>query len=422
MQSYYQASRNIEISQPQLSGDIEADVCIVGGGYTGLSSALYLAKGGLNVVLLEANKLASGASGVNGGQVSGGMRRDQFYIEKALGKDYARALWDIGEKAKYHARDLMDEYQIQCDYKKGIAHPNHKQKFCEDSRRYVEHLNQNYDYHDIEYLSDDEMKEITGSETYFGGSYDKGEAHCHPLNYALGIAKAALSANAQIYENSSVTSYKVTDNDVKVKTQNGSVKAKRLVLACNGYLENLEKRLTSKILPMNNYIIATEPLDSGTVAKINPRDIAFADSRFVINYFRLSADKRLRFGGGENYSQNLSDNITPIVTRPMEKIYPFLKGIKIDYAWGGKLAITMNRLPFFKTLNNESIISAQGYSGQGVALSSFSGKLIADKINGNGEIFDTIAKIPNPSFPGGKLFRSPSMKLGMLYYSLLDRL
>ena len=422
MQSYYQASRNVEINQPELAGGIEADVCIVGGGYTGLSSALYLAKGGLNVVLLEANKLASGASGVNGGQVSGGMRRDQFYIEKALGKDYARALWDIGEKAKYHARDLMDEYQIQCDYKKGIAHPNHKQKFCEDSRRYVEHLNQNYDYHDIEYLSDDEMKEITGSETYFGGSYDKGEAHCHPLNYALGIAEAALSANAQIYENSAVTSYKVADNDVKVKTQNGSVKAKRLVLACNGYLENLEKRLTSKILSMNNYIIATEPLDSATVAKINPRDIAFADSRFVINYFRLSADKHLLFGGGENYSQNLSDNIAPIVTRPMEKIYPFLKGVKIDYAWGGKLAITMNRLPFFKTLNNEKIISAQGYSGQGVALSSFSGKLIADKINGNGEIFDTIAKIPNPSFPGGKLFRSPSMKLGMLYYGLLDRL
>ncbi len=422
MQSYYQASRNVEINRPQLTGDIEVDVCIVGGGYTGLSSALYLAKGGLNVVLLEANTLASGASGVNGGQVSGGMRRDQFYIERSLGKEYARSLWDIGEKAKYHARDLMDEYQIQCDYKKGIAHPNHKQKFCEDSRRYVEHLNQDYDYHDIEYLNDDEMKEITGSEAYFGGSYDKGEAHCHPLNYALGIAKAALLANAKIYENSAVTNYKVTNDDVKVKTEYGSVKAKRVVLACNGYLENLEKRLTSKILPMNNYIVATKPLDDKTVEKINPRDIAFADSRFVINYFRLSADKRLLFGGGENYSQNLSNNIVPIVTRPMEKIYPFLKGIKIDYAWGGKLAITMNRLPFFKTLNNEKIISAQGYSGQGVALASFSGKLIADKINGNGEIFDTIAKIPTLSFPGGKLFRSPSMKLGMFYSSLLDRL
>ncbi len=422
MQSYYQASRNTEINQPELSGDIETDVCIVGGGYTGLSSALYLAKGGVNVVLLEANKLASGASGANGGQVSGGMRRDQLYIEKVLGKKYAHILWDIGEKAKYHAKDLMDQYQIQCDYKKGIAHPNHKQKFCENSRRYVEHLNQNYDYHDIEYLDDNEMQEVTGSETYFGGSYDKGEAHCHPLNYALGIAKAALSNKALIYENSAVTSYQINNNDVKVKTHHGSVKAKRLVLACNGYLNNLERRLNAKILPMNNYIIATEPLDAKTIKKINPRDIAFADSRFVINYYRLSADKRLLFGGGENYSQNLSSNIVPIVTKPMEKIYPFLKGIKIDYAWGGKLAITMNRLPYFKTLSNEKIITAQGYSGQGVALASYAGKLIAEKINGNGEVFDMVEKIPTPSFPGGKLLRNPSMKLGMLYYSLLDRL
>ena len=422
MQSYYQASRNIEISQPQLSGDIEADVCIVGGGYAGLSSALYLAKEGLNVVLLEANKLASGASGANGGQVSGGMRRDQFYIEKALGKEYARVLWDIGEKAKYHAKGLMDEYQIQCDYKKGIAHPNHKQKFCEDSRRYVEHLNQNYDYQDIEYLNDDEMKEVTGSETYFGGSYDKGEAHCHPLNYALGIAKAALSANAKIYENSTVSGYELSNGHVKVNTKAGSVKAQRVVLACNGYLGNLERRLNSKILPMNNYIVATKPLDNETVAKINPRDIAFADSRFIINYFRLSADKRLLFGGGENYSQELSNNIIPIVTKPLEKIYPFLRGVKIDYAWGGKLAITMNRLPFFKEMNKGKVLSAQGYSGQGVALASYAGKVITEKITGDGEIFDTMANIPMQSFPGGRFLRNSTMKVGMFYHALLDRL
>ena len=422
MQSYYQASRNIEISQPHLSGDIEADICIVGGGYTGLSSALYLAKEGLSVVLLEANKLASGASGANGGQVSGGMRRDQFYIEKALGKEYARILWDIGEKAKYHAKELMDEYQIQCDYKKGIAHPNHKQKFCEDSRRYVEHLNQNYDYNDIEYLNDDEMKEVTGSETYFGGSYDKGEAHCHPLNYALGIAQAALSAHAKIYENSTVLSYELSNSHVKVNTKSGSVKAERVVLACNGYLGNLEKRLNSKILPMNNYIVATKPLDNETVVKINPRDIAFADSRFVINYFRLSADKRLLFGGGENYSQELSNNIIPIVTKPLEKIYPFLKGVKIDYAWGGKLAITMNRLPFYKEMNQGRVLSAQGYSGQGVALASYAGKVIAEKITGDGEIFDTMANIPMQSFPGGGFLRNPTMKVGMFYHALLDRL
>ena len=422
MQSYYQASRNTQIDQPELIGDHDADVCVIGGGYTGLSTALYLANEGVSVFLIESNQIASGASGANGGQVSGGMRRDQFYLEKALGVDYAKVLWGIGEKSKYHAKELIDKYQIQCDYKKGIAHPNHKQKYCEESKQYVDHMIQNYDYKDMVYLSDDEMREVTGSDTYYGGSYDEAEAHCHPLNYALGIAKAALSAGAKIYENSAATSYKVFDDHVRVTTKNGSVKADRIVLACNGYLENLEKSLTSKILPMNNYIIATKPLDDETVQKINPKDIAFADSRFVINYFRMSADKRLLFGGGENYSQELSKNIVPIVTRPLEKIYPFLKGIKIDYAWGGKLAITMNRLPFFTTLNNERVISAQGYSGQGVALASYSGKIVSEKILGSGKTFDLMAKIPRQSFPGGRFLRNPSMKLGMLYYSLLDRI
>jgi len=227
---------------------------------------------------------------------------------------------------------------------------------------------------------------------------------------------------AKLYENSSALSYKVSDNHVRVTTKNGSIKADRIILACNGYLDNLEKGLTSTILPMNNYIVATKPLDDETVKRINPRDIAFADSRFVINYFRMSADKRLLFGGGENYSQELSKNIIPIVTRPLEKIYPFLKGVKIDYAWGGKLAITMNRLPFFTTLKKERVISAQGYSGQGVALASYSGKIVSEKILGSGETFDIMAKIPRKSFPGGRFLRNPSMKLGMLYYSLLDRI
>ncbi len=422
MQSYYQASRNTEIEQTSLTEDVVADVCVIGGGYTGLSTALYLANAGVKVILIESNKIASGASGANGGQVSGGMRRDQFYLEKALGLDYAKVLWEIGEKSKYHAKELIDKYQIKCDYKKGIAHPNHKQKYCDESKKYVDHMNENYDYHDIEYLSDNEMRGVTGSNTYYGGSYDEGEAHCHPLNYALGIAKAAISAGAKIFENSPALSYKVNDDHVKVLTKDGSIKADRVVLACNGYLGNLEKSLTSKILPMNNYIVATEILDDQTVKKINPKDIAFADSRFVINYFRLSADKRLLFGGGENYSQELSNNIIPIVTKPLEKIYPFLKGIKIDYAWGGKLAITMNRLPFFTTLHQDKVISAQGYSGQGVALASYSGKLVSEKITGNGETFDIMAKIPRQSFPGGRFLRNPSMKLGMLYYSLMDRL
>ena len=422
MQSYYQATRNFEINQPALEGEYEADICIIGGGYTGLSSALYLANEGVKVILVESNKIASGASGANGGQVSGGMRRDQFYLEKALGFDKAKVLWSIREEAKYHAKGLIDKYQIKCDYKKGIAHPNHKQKYCEESKQYVDHMINKYDYKDMVYLDDNEMREVTGSDTYFGGSYDEGEAHCHPLNYALGIAKAALEAGAKIFENTAAIKYKIHNNYVRVKTQNGSIKADRVIRSCNVYPENREKRLTSKILPMNNYIVATKPLDDEMVNKINPRDIAFADSRFVINYFRLSADKRLLFGGGENYYKELSKNIVPIVTKPLEKIYPFLKGIEIDYAWGGKLAITMNRLPFFTTLHDDKVISAQGYSGQGVALASYSGKIVSEKITGNGETFDIMSSIPRQSFPGGRFLRNPSMKIGMLYYSLLDRI
>ena len=422
MQSYYRESQNQILSFPQLKNELYADICIIGGGYTGLSTALYLAKKGISVILLEANNIASGASGANGGQSSGGMRKDQMYLEKKLGKDQAVALWKIGENAKHHAKSLVDEYGIDCDYKYGIAHPNHKQKYCDESKRYVEHLNKHYNYSEIEYLDKHEMFDLCGSDTYFGGSFNKGDAHLHPLNYALGIASVAKSEGALIFENSRVLEYTTDGSGVKVKTKDGEVSAGRLVLACNGYLDELEKQLTSKILPMNNYMVATEILDDETIARINPNDVAFADSRFVVNYFRLSADKRLLFGGGENYSRILSENICPIVTKPMKHIYPFLSSIKIDYAWGGKLAITLNRLPVFRELSKGKILAAQGYSGQGVSLASYSGKLIADKLTNDGDLFDTMARIPALSFPGGKTFRGPSMKIGMAYYALLDRL
>ncbi len=422
VQSYYRATQNKEITFPTLNSEKTADICVIGGGYTGLSTALYLAKKGISVILLEANNIASGASGVNGGQSSGGMRKDQMYLEKRLGKEQALALWKIGEQAKHHTKSLIDEYNIECDYKKGIAHPNHKQKYCEDAKLYVEHLNRVYNYTEIEYLDKNKMFDLCGSDGYFGGSFNKGDAHLHPLNYALGIASAAISEGAIIYENSRVIEYKVGDTGAKVSTKDGTVTSDRVILACNGYLEGLEKRLTAKILPMNNYIVATEILSDEVVSRINPKDIAFADSRFVINYFRLSSDNRLLFGGGENYSNNLSNNILHIVTKPMKIIYPFLSNLNIDYAWGGKLAITLNRLPVFREFENGKLLSAQGYSGQGVSLASFSGKIIADKITNTSDMFDTMSRIPITGFPGGRFLRSPSMKIGMAYYALLDRL
>lgn len=419
--AYLASCKPLSTHEPALSCDLDTDVCVIGGGYTGLSGAIHLAKKGYSVVLLEAQKMGWGASGRNGGQVGSGQRKAQDELEKMFGASRARQLWDLSEQSKFCLKGLIDEFSIQCDYKPGVAHPDHKQRYADESKRLVDKLNQQYDYTQIEYLNPAAMAEVTGSEAYFGGSLDMGAAHLHPLNYALGLADAARSLGVKIFENSRVTHYK-TGETTQVFTRDGVVRANRLVLGCNGYLANLEPRLLGKIMPINNFIVATEPLDADTARRVNPRDIAIADSRFVVNYYRLSADKRLLFGGGENYRASFPNDIASFVRKPMLKIYPYLKDVKIDYAWGGTLAVTLNRLPHFGTLDNERVLYAQGYSGHGVALATLAGKLMADKIAGEGAQFDLMAKLPTIQFPGGKWLRWPSMAAGMAYYALRDRI
>lgn len=419
-QSYYQASRNREIKLAALDGSRRADVCIIGGGYTGLSSALHLAQRGYDVVLLEARKPGWGASGRNGGQVCTGQRKDQIELTKMVGADAARHFWDLAEAAKDTVRQLIAEHGIDCDLKPGIAHPSHKFEYQRKSREYVDFLQREYDYQQIEYLEQDSMAELVGSDSYYGGSLDMGAAHLHPLNYALGIADAALAAGAKIYQDTPVRGYQEGQLN-RVQTDQGVVEAEHIVLACNGYLGKLEKRVAGKIMPINNFVIATEPLSEAQLKQINPRDVAIADSRFVVNYYRLSADKRLLFGGGENYSQNFPADIASFVRKPMLQVYPQLADTRIAYAWGGTLAVTLNRMPHFGRVGN-SIYHAQGYSGQGVAMASLAGRLIAEALSGEAENFDLFGKIPTPSFPGGDLLRWPGLVLGMSYYALRDRL
>ena len=419
-ESYYADTINRPLVVEQLCAEIDVDVCIIGGGFTGVSSALHLAQRGYSVVLLEANKIGWGASGRNGGQVGSDMRRDQDDLENMLGLDKARQMWGVAEAARHKVKSLIDEFKIDCDYKNGVAHPNHRVRFDAASKHHVDKLNQQYGYEEIEYLDAVEMAEVTGSETYFGGTLDLGAAHLHPLNYLLGLAHAARSKGALLFEHSKVITYEV-NGVIKVRTQQGLVRANRLVLACNGYLGNLESRLKGFIMPINNFIIATEPLEEKLVKQINPRDVAIADSRFVINYYRLSADNRLLFGGGENYRTGFPSNITEFVRKPMLQVYPYLKDIRIDYAWGGTLAVTLNRMPHFGTLENDRIVYAQGYSGHGVAIATLAGSLIAEKISGSSEQFDLLASAPTPRFPGGSLLRWPSMVMGMAYYALRDR-
>ena len=419
--SYYHASQNRQIRLNPLEGSTRADVCIIGAGYTGLSSALRLAQRGYDVVVLEARKPGWGASGRNGGQVCSGQRKGQDELKEIVGADTARQFWELGEAAKGLVRQLINEHNIECDLKPGIAHPNHKSQYDQGSRAYVEFLQREYDYQHIEYLERDAMAELVGSDSYFGGSLDMGAAHLHPLNYALGLADAALAAGARIYESTIVESYE-EGSPTRVTTKSGNIEADSIILACNGYLGKLEPRVAGKIMPINNFIVTTEPLTDKQLAVINPRDVAIADSRFVVNYYRLSADKRLLFGGGENYRPNFPADIASFVRKPMLQVYPQLADTGIDYAWGGTLAVTLNRMPHFGRLGKNNTYYAQGYSGQGVALATLSGKLIADALAGEAENFDLFGKIPTRSFPGGDMLRWPGMVLGMSYYALRDRL
>ncbi|MFV2033098.1 MAG: NAD(P)/FAD-dependent oxidoreductase [Gammaproteobacteria bacterium] len=419
--SYYLASKNRDLGLSPLDGSCRTDVCVIGGGYTGLSSALHLAKRGYQVVLLEARKAGWGASGRNGGQLGSGQRKNQIELEKKLGADDAQGLWNLAQDAKALVKDLVREYQIECDLKPGVAHPDHKPAYASDTRAYVEHLQRYYQYEQIEYLERDEMAALVGSDTYYGGSIDYGAGHLHPLNYALGLADAAMQNGATLYENTVVESYQ-EGRPNRISTNRGIVEADAIVLACNGYLGRLDRRLSGKIMPINNFIIATEPLSEECAHEINPKDVAIADSRFVVNYYRLSADRRLLFGGGENYRQNFPQDIKSFVRRPMLEIYPQLADNPIEFAWGGTLAVTLNRMPHFGRLGKHDTYFAQGYSGHGVALSTLAGKLIAEALAGEAENFDLFGKFPTRSFPGGHWLRWPGMVLGMSYYALRDRL
>ena len=417
--SYYHASQNRAVELPVLGGSERADVCIIGGGYTGLSSALHLAQRGYQVILLEARKPGWGASGRNGGHLCSGQRKDQQTLTRMVGDATARHFWQLAEDAKALARQLISDHDIDCDLKPGIAHPDHKPGYTHDTEAYVEFLREQYDYDLIEYLGREAMAELVGSDTYYGGSLDMGAGHLHPLNYALGLADAARNAGAHLFQDSPVKAY-VEGKPNRVSTANGTVEADHIVLACNGYLGKLEPRLADKIMPINNFIVATEPLSEAQLKIINPRDVAIGDSRFVVNYYRLSADKRMLFGGGENYSQNFPQDIANFVSKPMLQVYPQLSETRIDYAWGGTLAVTLNRMPHFGRLGH-SIYFAQGYSGMGVAMATLAGKLIADALAGEAEKFDLFGRIPTRSFPGGNLLRWPGLVLGMTYYALKDR-
>ncbi len=418
--SYYAATAVGMEGHPQLTTDTKCDVCIVGAGYTGLSAALHLAKKGYSVIVLEGERIGWGASGRNGGQLGSTQRRTQHDMEELMGKEAAQGMWELAKDSIATVREIIDTYKIDCDLTPGIIHAAWKKADIEELEEEYDSLTNDYDYDQLEMLDQAQMHEQVGSTRYWAGLLDKGSAHLHPLNYALGLARAAQSHGAKIYENSAVLDISHTD-PAKVKTATGTVTASHVLLACNGYLGNLERRVNGFIMPINNFIIATEPLGEDVARSLIRDNVAIADTKFVIDYYRLSADNRLLFGGGENYSPRFPKDIAGFVKKPMLRVFPQLKDTKIDYAWGGTLALTLNRMPHFGHLQ-PNIVYAHGYSGQGINMATLGGKLAAEAISGTAERFDLMASVPIHKFPGGTWLRYPGMVAGMLFYALQDRL
>ena len=401
-------------------GALDCDVCVIGGGFTGLSAALHLAERGYDVILLEAQRVGFGASGRNGGQVGTGQRLDQEALEAMMGKPTAHALWDMALDSVALTRDLAMKHAPEAGFAPGIIHAAHKPRYVAEAHAYAEKLTRDYGYDLIRPLDRAQLQALVGSPVYHGGDLDMGAGHLDPLRYVLGLARAALAAGVRIFEGARATALTQAD-PARIETASATITARFVALACNGYLGRLVPSVAARVMPINNYIAATRPLSSSERAAVINGDYAVADTKFVVNYFRFSPDNRLLFGGTESYGYRFPADIAGKVRKPLEQIFPHLSGIEITHAWGGTLGISMNRMPHFARLSG-NVLSASGYSGHGVAMGTFGGKLLAEAISGQAERFDLMAQVPTPAFPGGASLRWPLLVTAMLWYSLRDKL
>ena len=415
--SYYAATTNRQTDYPQLRGEQRCDVAVVGAGYTGLSSALYLAERGYDVAVIEAQRVGWGASGRNGGQLIDGFV-DSDKIEKRVDATAVKIAREMGLECRDVVLDLIERYSINCDLKFGYLDLALNTRDMDYFQSEIERKSkQNYP-HEMSLLAKEQLPEVIGSKRYLGGLVNRGNGHLHPLNLCLGEAHAIDGNGGRIFERSPVTHIHHGDKP-RVETADGVLHADQLVLAGNAYLGRVEPKLYGAVIPAGSFIIATEPLGEELATEILPQDMAACDQRVGLDYFRLSADKRMLFGGLCNYSGRDPKDITAALRPNMLKVFPQLEGARIDYEWGGYLAISMNRVPQLGRIKNNTYY-AQGYSGHGVAPAHLAGKVLADAICGDCEQFDVFERVGHLKLPGGKWFANPAMALGMLYYRLKE--
>ena len=414
--SYYQATANSSITCPSLPRDVEADVVVIGAGFTGLSAALELADAGYKVVVLEAETIGFGATGRNGGQICTGFSPGQARLEAQLGKADALRCFEIAEESKRLIETRIADYDIDCDLKWGYLHCAVKpgqDKMLREWRDEMDGLG----YKGCTVVSKEELGQKLGTSKYHGALREARAGHFHSLNYCLGLAAAAQKAGATIYEHSRVLDLD-TGSAPWARTAAGKVTAKFMVIGGNAYLGKTVKALYGRVMPVSSFIVTTEPLGEELARSLIRDDEAVADTNFILDYFRRTADNRLLFGGGANYSTLEPADVGAFMKARMVKVFPQLRDVKISHAWGGFIAITSNRLPDCGRLSPTTYY-AHGYSGQGVALAGMYGKLMAGAIRGTAEKFDLLSRVKHLPFPGGAV-RTPLLVAGMLWYRMRD--
>ncbi|NJD30564.1 MAG: FAD-binding oxidoreductase [Gammaproteobacteria bacterium] len=421
IRSYYAASAHASPPREALRGDVTADVCVLGGGIAGCSTALNLAERGYKVVLLEGRRIGWGASGRSGGQAIFGFAAGQDKLVAQVGKETARRMFDVSVEAIEVLKNRVARHAIDCDLNWGQMHVAIKHRHVTELKAWREELERDYGYVSPRWLEQREVREILATERYIGGLLDPRSGHLHPLNYTLGLAHAAEAAGARIFEGSQVTRLDHGDQ-VTLTTDGGTVRAKFVALCCNAYIDDaISPKLRARIMPVGTYIVATEPLGESRMKALMRDNVAVTDINWVLDYFRRSADHRLLFGGRVSYS-GLDPLNTQRATRArMLKVFPQLADVSIAYSWGGYVDITMSRAPDFGRLA-PNVYYLQGFSGHGIALTGMAGQLVAEAIAGQAERFDMFTKLRHRDFPGGPRLRTPALVLAMLWFRLKDLL
>ncbi|MBC6717943.1 FAD-binding oxidoreductase [Aurantimonas sp. DM33-3] len=402
---------------PALDGSRKADVLVVGGGFTGLSAALHLARTGVDVAVLEAHRFGDGASGRNGGQMGTGQRLWPMEIEAAYGFERSKALFDLAEEAKAHLTEFITANGIDADYREGQLSVVHKRRYLKDYRAQVEDLTTRYAYPHVSFMDADETADRLGSRRYFGGIRDTGTGHINPMKLVVGSARVAAEAGAQLFENSHVERLDRRDGRIVAVTAHGEVSAERVLIATNAYGGGLDPQVDAHVMPIGSFIGATEPLADPDA--VLPGGESCDDSRFVVRYFRKSGDGRLLFGGREAYTSATGD-IGRHIRKQIAEVYPHLADVRLSHAWGGSVGITMERLPYVRSLA-PGITTIGGFSGHGVMLANFAGRLYAERVNGNRDRLADFEALRIPAFPGGRRLRAPLLFLAMTWFSLRDR-